>query len=144
MQNSELYRRGMVVPLSQDALGAIRSSTVSESTSVAVASLATESDFEWLWAKGFFAEINDRTGALLDDYEEEEIGVEHVVDVLRVATQFQSIRACLRRSARSLATWRTPVVVLLTGRCLCSSFCDSRNSLGPPPAPTPPVRYRRA
>ena len=92
MQNSELYRRGMVVPLSQDALGAIRSSTVSEGTSVAVASLATESDFEWLWAKGFFAEINDRTGALLDDYEEDEIGVEHVVDVLRVATQFQSIR----------------------------------------------------
>ena len=90
MQNSELYRRGMVVPLSQDALGAIRSSTVSESTSVAVASLATESDFEWLWAKGFFAEINDRTGALLETIEDE-IGVEHVVDV-RGRYSVQSIR----------------------------------------------------
>ena len=91
MQNSELYRRGMVVPLSQDALGAIVAVRFRKALA-AVASLATESDFEWLWAKGFFAEINDRTGALLDDYEEDEIGVEHVVDVLRVATQFQSIR----------------------------------------------------
>ena len=95
--------------------------------------LATESDFEWLWAKGFFAEINDRTGALLDDYEEEEIGVEHVVDVLRVATQFQSIRG-LPPSVSTFLGNVADAVVLLTGRCLCSSFCDSRNSLGPPPA----------
>ncbi|MFO0890589.1 MAG: hypothetical protein U0790_15775 [Isosphaeraceae bacterium] len=71
MQNSELYRRGIVLPLDEDAEQAMRSNDVSETTSVRNLSIADTGAFEALWELGLFREINARCATLLDDYEEE-------------------------------------------------------------------------
>lgn len=92
MQNSELFRRGAVVPLDLDALLALRAWDVSESTPVTVALLEAEDDFSWLWTRGFFGRINAVTGATLDDYEEDEIAAEYAGRVLKVVGQFQALR----------------------------------------------------
>lgn len=89
MQNSELYRRGAVVPLMTDGLLAIRHSEVSESTQVVAARLDREADFEWLWEQNFFGRIGRLTGATLDDYEEDEIGADQADHVLKIVKQFQ-------------------------------------------------------
>ena len=83
MQNSELYRRGVVVPIDAPALLALRASNVTESTSVVTAEL-DEASFGWLWDHGLFARINASTGAMLDDYEEHELEAARVGEVLRV------------------------------------------------------------
>lgn len=88
MQNSELFRRGVVVPLDDDALGRIRASNVLEHTSVKYAGIADGSDFEWLWERDFFARINAETGSMLDDYEEDELRVDATDAVALLASMF--------------------------------------------------------
>ena len=110
MQNSELFRRGVVVPLDDDALGRIRASNVLEHTSVKYAGIADGSDFEWLWERDFFARINAETGSMLDDYEEDELRVDATDAVALLASMFgQEIFASIaatpgsETSAQSLA-----------------------------------------
>lgn len=93
MQNAELYRRGVVLPLDDDAERRIRSNEVNETTNVRHLRIVDDSEFDALWKIGIFHEINARCSTLLDDYEDELIdtvsvdGVIHAVDaVFRVAS----------------------------------------------------------
>jgi len=87
VQNSELYRRGVVAPLDDDAFESVRLCDISEKTRVRVADLAKEEDFDWLWHQGFFARINIETGLTLDDYEEDEVPPRSVPTVACIADQ---------------------------------------------------------
>ncbi len=71
MQNSELFRRGIVSPLDERAELEIRSNVVDETTQVAHLAIQGEALFDYLWSSGLFREINRRCGSIIDDYEEE-------------------------------------------------------------------------
>jgi hypothetical protein len=92
MQNSELFRRGVVVPLDDEALGRIRANDVAGDTRVEYAEIANESDFEWLWARDFFARINAETGSTLDDHEEDELDPSTAGAVALLALEFEKQR----------------------------------------------------
>lgn len=76
MQNTELFRRGVVLPLNDAAEELLRVNDVSEDTPVLYIEIAEESFFEELWSIGIFRRINEKTNGLIDDYEE------HFVDSL--------------------------------------------------------------
>lgn len=78
MQNSELYRRGFVVPLNREAEQAVTNNNVDEQTSVEFYGLTSEEVFYDLWEMGLFDLINDRLGTMLDDYEEDKIEASQV------------------------------------------------------------------
>ena len=71
MQNSELYRRGIVLPLDMDAEDRLRANDVSATTEVRILEIPCEGLFESLWRLGLFQEINARCETMIDDYEEE-------------------------------------------------------------------------
>ncbi len=54
MQISELYRRGVVVPLNRDACEALACNDIEETTPVRAARILTQADFDSLWDLGLF------------------------------------------------------------------------------------------
>lgn len=91
MQNSEVFRRGAVVPLDADACSALRRSDVNEATRVRRVQLDDdEHAFNWLCVHGFFEKLNTVSGALLDDFEESEIGAGRVEHALEVVEWFRT------------------------------------------------------
>lgn len=88
MQNAEVFRRGVVVPLDDLALVCLRANNVDESQAVKCASIADEDDFTWLWEQQFFAFITKKTGVLLDDYEEDELPPVAARVVSALATEY--------------------------------------------------------
>jgi hypothetical protein len=70
MQNSELFRRGVVVPLDDRAEESLRCNNVNTTTQVQYLPITNDSLFEGLWKSGLFHEIYKRCGTLIDDYEE--------------------------------------------------------------------------
>ena len=71
MQNSEIYRRGFVVPLSEEAEQALMTNDVAHDTAVEFYELPDQETFEELYSIGFFNTINSNFDILLDDYEED-------------------------------------------------------------------------
>ena len=89
MQNSEIYRRGFVVPLNEEAERALLANDVTYGTVVDFYELPNDRVFESLWAIGFFDEINAQLGAMLDDYEEGEIKNAQIRALREIAIRFK-------------------------------------------------------
>ena len=70
MQNSELFRRGVVLPLNEEAEESLKINDVEEKTSVRYLEIKDDEEFEALWIIGIFQKINERVDGLIDDYEE--------------------------------------------------------------------------
>jgi hypothetical protein len=70
MQNSELFRRGVVLPLDDRAEDGLRFNDVDPSMQVQHLPIISEVLFEALWRIGLFHQINNRCATLIDDYEE--------------------------------------------------------------------------
>lgn len=123
MQLSELYRRGVVVPLDQVAAAQLRAGAVESSARVDYAELASESDFAWLWTQGFFARIGEHAGLELSDYEEQELPPAAAPFVADVAAELarradapvgaQSFLAKLASTCRLAANERQPLFFVL-------------------------------
>jgi hypothetical protein len=62
MQNSELFRRGVVVPLDDRAEESLRCNNVNTTTQVQYLPITNDSLFEGLWKSGLFHEIYKRCG----------------------------------------------------------------------------------
>jgi hypothetical protein len=71
MQPSELFRRGIVVPLDEEAEKGLREYQVQDDINVHLLKIPDQELFESLWRIGLFRAINQRCGTLVDDYEEE-------------------------------------------------------------------------
>lgn len=69
MQVSELYRRGVVLAKTQDALRELVENNVRPESEVTYIPIS-ESAFATLWEMGFFHELNGACGTNIDDYEE--------------------------------------------------------------------------
>jgi hypothetical protein len=85
MQNSELYRRGIVLPLDQGAEECLRTGDVTESTPVRCLTI-DEAFFMDLCAWGLFRRISHHIDVLIDDYEEEFVEAE-LLDEVQAAIQ---------------------------------------------------------
>ena len=70
MQLSQLFRRGIVIPLDQDAEDCLRAGNVEETTNVRFLPLDVDTFFT-MWRYGLFDEINSRCKAMIDDYEDD-------------------------------------------------------------------------
>ncbi|MDN5199900.1 hypothetical protein QQ008_00965 [Fulvivirgaceae bacterium BMA10] len=90
MQNSEIYRRGFVVPLNEEAEQSILENNVRNSTKVDYFELPNEEVFESLWEKGLFELINTQLGAIIDDYEEERIESQKVNELKKILMAFEN------------------------------------------------------
>jgi len=76
MHVTQLYRRGIVLPRTPEALDAIRSNDVSEQTQVSLFMFQSHGDFYGGWR--VFEEINAQCGTIIDDYEETEVAPEDI------------------------------------------------------------------
>lgn len=88
MQNSELYRRGVVVPLNKVSEYALRDSNVNLGTEVNILEIPNDI-FDSLWVKNFFQNINNELGSMIDDSEEEIIQDEQIDELKRVVIRFK-------------------------------------------------------
>lgn len=82
MQNPEIYRRGIVIPLDDATEQALRTNKVCESTNVRLLKIADNSEFEAIWELGLFREINARCSTLVDDFEDEVVEPEFIGEVI--------------------------------------------------------------
>ena len=96
MQNSELFRRGVVLPLNEEAEELLKINEVEETTSVRYLEIEDEKGFENLWAVGIFQKINERVNGMIDDYEEHFVeaskmsGVMAAIDDVRGANKLSN------------------------------------------------------
>lgn len=84
MQNSELFRQGIVLPLDLEAEQRLRASDVESSTNVRVVMIPTKRVFADICAMKFIDCINASCSALIDEYEEEWIDAEATGKLLLV------------------------------------------------------------
>lgn len=82
MQNSEIFRRGVVLPLNLEAEERLRINDAMETTPVRYLEIEDQVAFDLLWKTGIFQQINGQTKALIDDYEEGFVEACEMSDVL--------------------------------------------------------------
>ena len=70
---TELFRRGIVVPQTQDALRELRSDDIKDQSRFKVIEFPDDEQFYRIWNAGVFQEINRTCGTMIDDYESEEV-----------------------------------------------------------------------
>ena len=70
LQPSQLYRRGVVLPLDDDAENTLRRGDPDHNTRVERIEISDDL-FYLLWDARIFEEINNATDSILDDYEED-------------------------------------------------------------------------
>jgi len=82
MQNAALFRRGVVLPLDDDAEEALLSNEVEMAIHLQHLPIPTEALFEALCGHVLFDEINRRCGTLVGDYEEEFVEASRITDLI--------------------------------------------------------------
>jgi hypothetical protein len=73
MQLSQLFRRGIVVPMTDHSAEQLSRWTVDDFVSVEFLSIANESLFAEIWKAGVFQSINATCSTVIADYEEEDL-----------------------------------------------------------------------
>ncbi len=86
-QLTEIWRRGIVVPLSAQRADEMASFHVSSEEDVEYLEIKDDSFFDSLWGTNLFQDINRKCGSLIDDYEEEVLAPEALIGVLGVVTK---------------------------------------------------------
>ncbi len=90
MQLSELWRRGIVIPLTTDkALEMARFSVSSESDTLYL-EIDSQEKFERLWQSHLFQDINQRCACHIGNYEEEPLPPEMLKNVLEVIAEHRA------------------------------------------------------
>jgi len=86
MQVSAIFRRGVILPLDEEAEGRLKANDVEETISVRYLEIE-DRIFEVLWYTGVFQRINARTNALIDDYEECFVEADLMPEVLKAIAE---------------------------------------------------------
>lgn len=73
MQLSQLFRRGIVVPLTDTTAQQLAQWSVEGIVQVEYLPIPDQSLFEEIWRAGVFQAINDTCSTLISDYEEEDV-----------------------------------------------------------------------
>jgi len=88
MQNAELYRRGIVLPLNHNAEECLRANNVNASIHVRFLPISDDELFRVLCQLNLFNKINARCGTLVDDFEEEWIDASNTKKLLELVDSF--------------------------------------------------------
>lgn len=88
MQNSQCFRRGVVLPLTAEALDGLRKDDITAEADVSVVRIHGQDAFDAIWRSGIFQAINAETGSIIDDYEEWELASEHLGSVEKRTSSF--------------------------------------------------------
>jgi hypothetical protein len=122
MQNSELLRRSVVLPLDEEAEDALRSNNFNPDSKIQQLRIPNQDFFERLWKSDLFSEINRRCDSLVDDYEEDFVELSRIPDlILAVETiakgaREEDLKAFLKEfqliAAAAMAV-RRPLLILL-------------------------------
>jgi len=81
MQLAELFRRGVVAPLTDEAAEELAQWSSTATSQVDFLPISTDALFQQIWSTGVFQEMNRACSSMIDDYEEEDLQP----DVLRTA-----------------------------------------------------------
>jgi hypothetical protein len=100
MQNSELFRRGVVLPLDDHAEWCLRANKSYQDMHVDYLPIIDDPMFECLWSCGILQEINRLCGTLIDEYEEEFVEVQDILSLIGV---FQSKVECVSSTHADIA-----------------------------------------
>lgn len=106
MQNSEIYRQGIVLPLDTQAMERLRDNDVDLSTHIRVLKVPSNKVFANLLQLKLFEEINKRCTAIIDEYEEEWIDASAVTGIAEAIDAIERI-VCDPDTARFLSELRT-------------------------------------
>lgn len=90
MQNSRLYRWGVVLPLDDEAERQLRDCDVNQQTAVRFLPIDDNELFVQLWGLGLFGAINSACSARIDEYEEEIIEPDRALAIVRVVDSLES------------------------------------------------------
>ena len=101
MQNSERFRRGVLLPLDDQAEDELRRNDIGRDTRVLYVEISTDDVFYRIWETGLFQAINDAVPCLVDDYEEEWIEAAKVRRLKRAILRFA--KQLEEREARNFA-----------------------------------------
>lgn len=110
MQNSELFRRGVVLPLNSEAENRLRINDIDESVAVRYLEIPDQSSFENLWALGLFQAINAKAGSMLGDYEEEFIEPSAASNIHQAVIEVQSKAELLNLENQSFLVQLSDIV----------------------------------
>ncbi|MCB1099807.1 MAG: hypothetical protein KDN22_29840 [Verrucomicrobiae bacterium] len=89
-QLSEVWRRGVVVPLTNDSANEMAQFAVSSEAEALCLPIDTDALFYEIWATNLFQDINRSCGVLIDDYEEEKLPPEALGAALTVVSNHLS------------------------------------------------------
>lgn len=91
--SSELFRRGVVLPATSEALFAMRADAIEDPNSYQVVAFADDEQFYRIWKTGVFLQINLTCDVLIDDYEQTEVrnSLGMLPRILADATQDRSL-----------------------------------------------------
>jgi hypothetical protein len=76
MQLSEVFRQSIVMPKNDAARMLLETGQITEDFVDEFKTISVDAIFQILWAFGIIAEINRACGSIIDEYEEEKVGVE--------------------------------------------------------------------
>lgn len=86
-----MYRRGFVVPLSEEAEQALMRNNVTHDTTVEFYEIPDQETFEELCSMGIFNTINSNLNVILDDYEEDTVEVFQVSILKELVQKFRRL-----------------------------------------------------
>ena len=95
LQNSELYRRGIVMPMTQLACNSLLANDVDEDTEVRWLEIQGQRAFDDYWSSGVFQRINASAGTIIDDYEEEVVQPD-LIGIVKSGPAVSTPKACSR------------------------------------------------
>jgi hypothetical protein len=78
MQLPQLFRRGIVVPLTDHSAEQLSRGSVDDFVAVGFVPIVSQSLFDEIWEAGLFQSLNSVCSTLIDDYEEEELQPEQL------------------------------------------------------------------
>lgn len=90
-QLSEIWRRGIVLPLTIEKAKEMATFYVSTGSDVQYLSIENDVFFYRLWQTGIFEELNKRCNVLIDDFEEEDLQPEYLKEALSIITKYRSL-----------------------------------------------------
>lgn len=83
-QLAQLFRRGIVTPLTVEASNELAEWSLTQPARVELITIPDQAIFEEIWQTGVFQAINERCSCLIDDFEEECLRPEAVNEALEV------------------------------------------------------------
>lgn len=92
---TEVFRRGLVLPLSKEALDEMHAGSLSDVNAFRAVMFLDDPQFYRVWETGVFSDINQECSLLIDDYETTEIkdGFAWIAGQLKAAASRQTVEA---------------------------------------------------